>query len=81
MLIQRSESGQAVIAESGHNFDLAVMLSLMVFFIFASQCMSTLAVCKKETGTWKWPVVMFVYMTAVAYVGSFITYNLVKTLI
>ena len=73
MLIQRAESGQG--------FDLAVMLSLMVFFIFACQCMSTLAVCKKETGTWKWPIVMFVYMTTVAYVASFLTYNLAKLLL
>ena len=61
---------------SGEGFGLPTMLSLLVFFIFACQCMSTLAVCKRETGTWKWPAVMFIYMTTMAYVASFITYRL-----
>ncbi len=52
-----------------------VGLSLMVFFALACQCMSTLAVVKRETQTWRWPIVMFAYMTALAYVASFIVYQ------
>lgn len=49
--------------------------ALMVFFVLAAQCMSTLAVIKRESGTWKWPLFMVVYMTALAYVGALITYQ------
>lgn len=52
-----------------------VGLSLLVFFALACQCMSTLAVVKRETQTWRWPLVMFTYMTALAYVASFIVYQ------
>lgn len=52
-----------------------VGLSLMVFFVLACQCMSTLAVVRRETGTWKWPVFMFTYMTVLAWVGAFIVYQ------
>lgn len=57
-------------------YTLAVVLSLMVFYAFAMQCMSTLAVVYKETRTWKWPAIQFVYMTALAYIGSWIVFNL-----
>jgi ferrous iron transport protein B len=50
-------------------------ISLMVFYVFACQCFSTLAVCKRETGSWKWPALMFVYMTVLAYVASLVTYQ------
>jgi len=52
-----------------------VGLSLMVFFAFAAQCMSTLAAVKRETGGYKWPVFMVVYMTALAWVASFVVYQ------
>ena len=52
-----------------------VGLSLMVFFAFAAQCMSTLAAVKRETGGYKWPVFMVVYMTALAWVASFAVYQ------
>jgi ferrous iron transport protein B len=52
-----------------------VGLSLMVFFALACQCMSTLAVVKRETQTWRWPFVMFAYMTALAYIASFVVYQ------
>jgi ferrous iron transport protein B len=42
----------------------------MVFFVLACQCMSTLAVVKRETNSWRWPVFMFVYMTVLAYVAA-----------
>jgi ferrous iron transport protein B len=50
-------------------------LSLMVFFAFACQCMSTLAVVRKETKSWRWPVFLFGYMTLFAYVMSFLVYQ------
>lgn len=59
-------------------YTLAVGLSLMLFYAFAMQCMSTLAVVKRETGSWKWPVIQFVYMGALAWVASFIAYQLLK---
>jgi ferrous iron transport protein B len=57
-------------------YSLAVVLSLMVFYAFAMQCMSTLAVVYKETKSWKWPAIQFVYMTALAYAGSWVVFNL-----
>jgi len=53
----------------------AVCLSLMVFFALACQCMSTLAVVKRETGGYRWPAFMFVYMTVLAWVASFVVYQ------
>ncbi len=50
-------------------------LSLMVFFVLAMQCMSTLAVVRRETNSWRWPIFMFAYMTAIAYIGALITYQ------
>jgi ferrous iron transport protein B len=51
-------------------------LSLLVFFALACQCMSTLAVVRRETHTWRWPIFMFVYMTALAWIASFLVYQL-----
>lgn len=56
----------------------AVVLSLLVFYAFAMQCMSTLAVTKRETGSWKWTFVMLGYLTALAYFSSFLVYQLCK---
>jgi ferrous iron transport protein B len=56
-------------------FTPLVCLSLMVFFALACQCMSTLAVVRRETGTWMWPAVMFVYMTVLAWVASLLVYQ------
>ncbi len=50
-------------------------LSLMVFFALACQCMSTLAVVKRETKSWRWPAFLFVYMTALAYAASLLVYQ------
>ena len=59
-------------------FSLAAGLSLMVFYVFAMQCMSTLAITKRETKTWKWPIIQFVYMTSIAYFMSLLVYQLFK---
>ena len=50
-------------------------LSLMVFFVLAMQCMSTLAIVRRETNSWGWVIFMFSYMTALAYLASFLTYQ------
>lgn len=50
-------------------------VSLMIFFLLACQCMSTIAVVRKESGSWKWPVFLFSYMTVLAYVVSFAVYQ------
>jgi len=57
-------------------YTLPAALSLMIFYVFAMQCMSTLAVVKRETKTWKWPVFQFVYMTGLAYIMSFLVFHL-----
>jgi ferrous iron transport protein B len=59
-------------------FTPAVALSLMLFYAFAMQCMSTLAIVFRETNGWKWPVIQFVYMSALAYIASFIAYQLLS---
>ena len=51
-------------------------MALLIFFAFAMQCMSTLAIVRRETGGWKWPAVQFAYMTALAYVAALITNQL-----
>ena len=48
----------------------------MVFYAFALQCMSTVAVVRRETRSWKWPLAQFLFMGAMAYVASLITYQL-----
>jgi len=50
-------------------------ISILVYFVIAMQCMSTLAVVKRETGSWKWPIFMWVYMTGLAWLASFAVYQ------
>ncbi len=57
------------------SFSTLTAVSLMVFYVFACQCMSTLAVCRRETGSWLWTAGMFTYMTALAYIASLVTYQ------
>ena len=59
-------------------FTFAVAFSLMIFYAFAMQCMSTLAIVYRETKSWKWPLIQLVYMTALAYFASLIVYNILK---
>ena len=59
-------------------YTLAAGLSLLIFYVLAMQCMSTLAIVKRETQSWKWPLIMLTYMTGLAYVMSFITYHIFK---
>jgi ferrous iron transport protein B len=59
-------------------FTLAAGVSLMIFYVFAMQCMSTLAVVRKETRSWKWPIIQLIYMTGLAYIMSLIAYQVLK---
>lgn len=59
-------------------YTLATAVSLMIFYVFAMQCMSTLAVVRRETKSWRWPALQLVYMTALAYGMSLLAYNLLK---
>ena len=61
-----------------NKWSLATALSLLAWFVFAPQCASTLAVIRRETGSTKWMVVTFLYMFALAYVASLITYNIAR---
>jgi ferrous iron transport protein B len=56
----------------------ALAFSLLVFYAFAMQCMSTLAIVYRETNGWKWPLVQLLYMTGLAYLSAFAVYNLFK---
>ena len=60
-----------------HELTPAGAVALLVFFAFAMQCMSTIAVVRRETNGWKWPALQFGYMTVVAYIASFAAYNIV----
>jgi ferrous iron transport protein B len=50
-------------------------MSLLVFYTFAMQCMSTLAIVKRETKGWKWPLIQLAYMTGLAYLSAFIVFQ------
>lgn len=67
--VKNPDTGQAF-------FTPAVGISLMLFYAFAMQCMSTLAIVYRETKHWKWPMIQFVYMGVLAYLSSFIAYQL-----
>ncbi|MCA6123460.1 ferrous iron transporter B [Bradyrhizobium sp. WSM 1704] len=74
------EAADAIGQVLAQKWTLATALSLLVWYIFAPQCASTLAVIRRETGSAKWMVVTFVYMLALAYVASFLTFNLAQAL-
>ena len=56
-------------------YTILMALSLMVFYVFAAQCMATFAIVKKETNSWTWPAFMIVYMTILAYGGALLVYQ------
>jgi ferrous iron transport protein B len=61
-----------------HDLTLGGAMALVVFFAFAMQCTSTMAIVKRETNSWKWPALQFAYMTALAYVAALVTNVLVS---
>jgi ferrous iron transport protein B len=78
------EGGKEAAEQIGHvlatKWSLATALSLLVWYIFAPQCASTLAVIRRETGSWRWMAVTFAYMLALAYLASLATYNIAHAL-
>ena len=65
-------------ADGNPVYSAATIFSLMVFYAFAMQCMSTLSVVRTETKTWKWPLIQFLYMTGLAYIAAWGIYNLLS---
>jgi len=59
-------------------YTLAAGLSLLIFYVFAMQCMSTLAIVKRETRSWKYPVIQFIYMSGIAYLTALFIYQVFK---
>jgi ferrous iron transport protein B len=70
-------AGEPLHAALRHDMSLGAAIALLVFFAFALQCTSTLAIVRRETGSWKWPIVQFTYMGLLAYVGAFVAYRLI----
>jgi ferrous iron transport protein B len=60
------------------SYNLASGTSLLLFYAFAMQCMSTIAIVRKETGSWKWTIIQLVFMTGFAYIAALIAYQFLK---
>ncbi|QCK15995.1 ferrous iron transport protein B [Mangrovivirga cuniculi] len=75
----RNKLVKATDPETGEKvYTVATSVSLLLFYVFAMQCMSTLAVVKRETKSWKWPTIQFFFMGALAYLSSLIAYQLLS---
>lgn len=74
----REKMQHAVKSDGSKVYTVATGVSLMIFYVFAMQCMSTLAIVKRETGSWKWPMIQFIYMTGLAYFLSMFAYWILK---
>lgn len=72
----REKMNSAVRPDGTKVYTLPTALSLMVFYVLAMQCMTTVAIVKRETKTWKWALIQVGYMTALAYIMSFVVYRL-----
>ncbi len=70
------DTAQALMPLIAHSWSLATALSLLAWFVFAPQCLATLATVKRETGGWTMPLIMAGYLFALAYLASFITYRI-----
>lgn len=77
-LMLREKMQQATNSDGSRVYTLAAGISLMVFYVFAMQCMSTLAIVKRETRSWKWPMIQLIYMTGLAYLMSLLVYQVLK---
>jgi ferrous iron transport protein B len=75
-----TDTAQALTPLIAKDWSLATALSLLAWYVFAPQCMSTLATVKRETGGWRWALVMAGYLFALAYGASFITYRVALAL-
>ena len=70
------ESSEGLLDALQAQLEPAAAMGLLLFFAFALQCMSTVAVMRRETGGWKWPALQFAYMLALGWVGAFLAYRL-----
>jgi ferrous iron transport protein B len=75
-----ADTAQALSPLIAQNWSLATALSLLAWYVFAPQCLSTLATVKRETGGWKMPIIMAGYLFGLAYLASFVTYRLALAL-
>jgi len=75
-----TEAAQALAPVIAQGWSLATALSLLAWFVFAPQCLATLATVKLETGGWKMPLIMAGYLFALAYAASFVTYRVALAL-
>ncbi|HZZ37088.1 MAG TPA: ferrous iron transporter B, partial [Caulobacteraceae bacterium] len=66
----------ALATQLAQHWSLATGLSFLAWYVFAPQCASTLGVVKRETNSWRWPLIMFAYMTGLAYLASFLVYRI-----
>jgi ferrous iron transport protein B len=76
--IQGDETSAGLQSALHHDLTTAGAIALLIFFAFAMQCFSTLAVVKRETGGWRWPVFQFSYMLVLAYSGSWLAYQIAQ---
>jgi ferrous iron transport protein B len=74
------EAAQQIGQALASKWSLATALAMLAWYIFAPQCASTLAVIKRETGSWRWMAITFAYMMTLAYIAAFITYNVAVAL-
>ena len=74
----RQKMANARRADGSKVYTLATGVSLMIFYAFAMQCMSTIAIVRRETRSWKWPMIQLAYMTGLAYLAALLAYQLLK---
>ena len=79
--IEGDDDAEGLQAALRHDLTPAGAVALLVFFAFAMQCMSTIAVVRRETGGWTWPILQFTYMGVLAWVGAFVAFRLVTALL
>jgi ferrous iron transport protein B len=72
--------GTALTPIIASTWSLATGMSLLAWYVFAPQCLSTLAVVKRETNSWRYPLIMAAYLFALAYLASFVTYRVVLSM-
>jgi len=71
---------EALSVALAQDWTLATALALLAWYVFAPQCLATLAATRRETNSWRWPVFMFVYLIVLAYIAAFITYRVALAL-
>jgi ferrous iron transport protein B len=74
----RKKMDAAVRSDGSKVYTLATGVSLLIFYVLAMQCMSTLAIVRRETGTWKWPLIQLIYMTGLSYLMSYLAFVILK---